>query len=386
MAEWKIKAAFKELHRPLSKQERRILEEEIVAHGGARDPISVWRSFVADGHNRYEICTEKNLPFTTVDLTERFGSQEEVEEWIIRNQLGKRNLTSEEFTYFVGKLYNAEKAEHGGDRKSEKSKGQNVPLIQASEQIAKETGVSEKTVKRAGKVAEAIDSMPKGLRESVLAGEVKATDKAKLAFAQAEPAKQQEAARAVRTGQAESLDAALGLKGPKPPKAEPAPKADRTSFNVEEIEKEQEEEKAKVKAKTPTKDGWGIPIQDHASAAFEAVPLFDELLSTLRKVKVLYADLAEKPGGAFLQRPGVSRNVNGRFRHDGLENLIAALEDSKPTYTVCPYEYHGEAIPESKHKHDKKCQLCHGLNWSRELGKQEQSEKVVSFIKEKFGV
>ena len=45
-----------------------------------------------------------------------------------------------------------------------------------------------------------------------------------------------------------------------------------------------------------------------------------------------------------------------------------------------------EAVPESKHKHDKKCQLCHGLNWSRDLGKQEVTEKVVSFIKEKFGV
>lgn len=167
-------------------------------------------------------------------------------------------------------------------------------------------------------------------------------------------------------------------------KAQPEePAADeRTRFDVAAIEAEQ----AKQKAKVPKKDGWGIPIQEHAAEAFEAVPLFDELLTILRKVKVQYADLAEKPGGAYLQRPGVSRNVGGRFRHDGLENLIAALEDSKPTYTVCPYEYHGEAIPESKHKHDKKCQLCHGLNWSRELGKQERSEKVIEFIKEKFDV
>ena len=164
--------------------------------------------------------------------------------------------------------------------------------------------------------------------------------------------------------------------------AEPEIGEPKSSFDVEAIEAET----AKKKAKAPRVDGWGVPIQEHAAEAFEACPDFDELLTLLRKAKMLYADLAEKPGGAYLQSPGVSRNIKDRWRNDGIENAIKALEDAKPTYTVCPYEYHGAAIPESKHKHDKKCQLCHGLNWTRELGKQEKSEKVVEFIKEQFDV
>jgi hypothetical protein len=223
----KIKAAFQDYHDPLSADERRVLEEEIVAHGGARDPISIWRGFIADGHNRYAICTKHNLPYATVDLTERFGEAEEVQAWIIRNQIGRRNLTAEKFAYNVGRLYNLEKGAKGGDKKSENQTDKMSDRQSASEKIAKETGVSSRTVERAAKKADALDSMPKALKESILDGKVKATDKAVKAFVAADESKQQEAARAVRTGQAPSLDVAMGIKAAKKettPKAAPAPK------------------------------------------------------------------------------------------------------------------------------------------------------------------
>ena len=55
----------------------------------------------------------------------------------------KHSLTAEAASYYRGKLYEARKLSHGGDRKS---KGKNYPLIRASEEISREYGVAEKTV------------------------------------------------------------------------------------------------------------------------------------------------------------------------------------------------------------------------------------------------
>lgn len=342
---WKIKAAFKDLHSPLSKDERRILEEEIVAHGGARDPISVWRSFVADGHNRYEICTDKNLPFTTVDLTERFGSQEEVEEWIIRNQLGRRNLTAERFNYFIGKLYTAEKKDVG------RPENNSVKLSEKGEtakQIAEENGVSPRTVERAAKKAELLDTMPEGLRNSILDGKVKATDKAVKVFSEAEPSKQQEAARAVRTGQAPSLDVALGLKAekpPKPPKAEPAKPA-RGSFDVAAIEAEQ----AKAEAE-PVHDSLKAEVPDDLKPAFR---LAKEFQKHRQAVSLIKGFLTKELDG--LARVTVEPMFN-QAKTD-LQNLSTALKFAMP-YCVCVY-------CKSKAPKREKCNACKGNGWITE--------------------
>jgi len=51
-----------------------------------------------------------------------FESRKEVLAWICKNQLGRRNLTPEQKYYLMGKQYAAEKAAHGGDRKSTAAK------------------------------------------------------------------------------------------------------------------------------------------------------------------------------------------------------------------------------------------------------------------------
>ena len=92
----KIDAEFAALIPPLSAEERQQLEENIVEHGGARDPLVVWASkgtlTLLDGHNRYEICTRLELPFDIEDV--RFADRSHAEEWIIRNQFGRRNLSA----------------------------------------------------------------------------------------------------------------------------------------------------------------------------------------------------------------------------------------------------------------------------------------------------
>lgn len=173
------------------------------------------------------------------------------------------------------------------------------------------------------------------------------------------------------------------------PDPNPAPPKSATSipgFDADAIGAEVKAEDAAKAAKVPPADGWGVPIQKHAAKAFEVAPQFDEMLRLLKQVRTIYAKVAAADGGQYLQRPGISRSIKDVWRNEGIENAIKAIEDCKPTFTVCPYEYHAKAFPESKHKHDKKCQLCQGMNWSRPLGKQEIDPKVVEMIKEAFGV
>lgn len=125
-----------------------------IERDGVRDPIVVWKEkgAIVDGHNRYAIAKELKKEFPTVEMS--FADLTAVKEWMIRNQVGRRNLSPERLTYYIGQLYMAEK--------------KTMPASAAAAKIAAETGVSEKTVQRAEKVATATDILAK-LRGKVAA-------------------------------------------------------------------------------------------------------------------------------------------------------------------------------------------------------------------------
>lgn len=101
-----IDEEFRNLIRPLYRQEYLQLEANILADG-CREPISVWNGIIVDGHNRYEICTKHNIPFSIREMS--FEYREEVIAWICANQLGRRNLTDETRKYLIGLQYQNEK-------------------------------------------------------------------------------------------------------------------------------------------------------------------------------------------------------------------------------------------------------------------------------------
>lgn len=152
-----VDAEFAALIPPLSAEERQQLEENIIEHGGARDPLVVWANkgtlTLLDGHNRYEICTRLGLPFDIHEM--RFASRDEAADWMDRNQLGRRNLHPDAFTLLLGRRYNRAKRADGGhgDQKS----GGKTFRPNAAESLAKEHGVTEKTVRNAGKFAESVE-------------------------------------------------------------------------------------------------------------------------------------------------------------------------------------------------------------------------------------
>ena len=68
------------------------LEDSIVSEG-CRDALVVWKEkgTLLDGHNRYRICGERNIPFSTIELS--LPDRDAAKLWILRNQLGRRNLS-----------------------------------------------------------------------------------------------------------------------------------------------------------------------------------------------------------------------------------------------------------------------------------------------------
>ena len=100
--ELNIDREFRDLIRPLMKDEYRFLEENLLADG-CREPITVWKGVIVDGHNRYEICNRLGIPFSTQER--HFDNREEAVIWICSNQLGRRNISDEARKYLIGKRY-----------------------------------------------------------------------------------------------------------------------------------------------------------------------------------------------------------------------------------------------------------------------------------------
>lgn len=122
---------------------------------------------LADGHNRKSICADHGIPFPVRYLT--FPDRESVIEWIINNQLSRRNLSDERKSYYRGKDFlNTRKSK--GNPQFPHNEGIVSELGEAAEKVAKKHGVGRATVERDVKFAEAVDALPKEDAEIVLSG------------------------------------------------------------------------------------------------------------------------------------------------------------------------------------------------------------------------
>ena len=189
-----IDPEFASIIPPLREEEQKQLEENILADGVVINPLIVWNGVIVDGHNRYRILQHHpELQFTTYEKA--FSDRYEAIAWICKNQLGRRNLTLQQFKYLMGHQYKAEKTAYGGDRKNNapKSSYQNGNLIlkeKTCERIAAENGVARNTVIRAEQFANGVDAAEEavpGIKQEILTGSIKPTEKAVAAIAKAPP-------------------------------------------------------------------------------------------------------------------------------------------------------------------------------------------------------
>ena len=185
-----IDPEYQSLIPPLGKQEYQDLTQGIM-RDGCREPLSVMEDvdengnvcyLLLDGHHRYQICESFELQYK-MKIIHGLLSREEIRQWIIQNQLGRRNLTPEQISYYRGEQYQLRKIglpnPTGINQHSEVSgqivhqpplppaislsevSGQSVhqPQGKTAEQLASVHGVTERTIRRDAQYAEAVDRL-----------------------------------------------------------------------------------------------------------------------------------------------------------------------------------------------------------------------------------
>lgn len=148
----KIDEEFKKLIPPLTGEEYTLLEQNIIENG-LLSPIITWNNIIVDGHNRFDILNKNNLShlFKAEDVSELLKSRENVVEFILKNQLGRRNLNPDQMSIIRGRLYLLYK--HQGKRTdlTEETSNQNDEKLSTAEKIGRDFGVSKATIERDAK-------------------------------------------------------------------------------------------------------------------------------------------------------------------------------------------------------------------------------------------
>lgn len=154
------------------------LRIQIVKHGCRAGAIVVANidgsMILVDGHHSYALCLEhdKEIPEPVVINATTI---EEAKDWMLENQLSRRNMTSEERLYAIGERYNRRKNPDEEQKRS--PEGKFCPAADVAEEVAKESKVSKRTVKNAAKFADALNSMKLAEKQAVLNGESDHTKK-----------------------------------------------------------------------------------------------------------------------------------------------------------------------------------------------------------------
>ena len=172
----RIDPEFESLIPPLSDDEFKQLEENIVEAGMVYDPIITWDGVIIDGHNRWKII-QKHPEVSYKTYMEIFSDRNEAKLWIINNQLGRRNLSEPdaiilakkktEVTAQAAKEKQLASLKQNADRSVKNDKTEEAP-INTRKEVAKLAGVSE------GKVAqfEQIQKKKPELIEPIRKGEL----------------------------------------------------------------------------------------------------------------------------------------------------------------------------------------------------------------------
>lgn len=190
---------------PLGAEEKKQLEINIL-NEGCREALLVWPTLenvvipnsaslrpvyvLIDGHNRFNICVKHSLDFQIHLIS--YSTLEDVKGFMIDNQLGRRNLSTEQASYLRGMKYlNLRKSKGKYERSNHKAqnelydilpsehKDQNDPYASSekkmttAEQLAQEFKVGQATIKRDAEFAEGLEKLSPQLKLSILAGTTK---------------------------------------------------------------------------------------------------------------------------------------------------------------------------------------------------------------------
>ena len=171
--ELKISESLENVMPPLQEMELKLLEDSLLFEG-CRDPLVVWNGVIVDGHNRYRICRENDIPFSFIEM--EFKDESAAKLWIIRNQLARRNVPDFVRCELVLPLEDELKAEAekrmlSGRKQQSSDPVENLPRGSGKtrDALAEMAGVSGRTFDKAKKIINGADEETK---EKLRSGEL----------------------------------------------------------------------------------------------------------------------------------------------------------------------------------------------------------------------
>ena len=179
--ELKIDPELRDLLPPLTDDEYKQLEKNIVENGFDKNfPIMELNVFIVDGHNRYSICKKHNIEYVVGTLG--YETKDEVMEWMLDIQLGRRNLSPIQ-RIAVAEKYRPIYEKQAKERQATSTGGANPQLTpnlveadknsnrsenETNSKLAKIANVGKETYRQAKRV---LDSNNEELKQRVLSGE-----------------------------------------------------------------------------------------------------------------------------------------------------------------------------------------------------------------------
>jgi hypothetical protein len=310
-AELRIDKEFESLCPKLTEEELKLLTEQIEADG-CRDAIVTWANHddtIIDGFNRYKICRKRGLGFKTRALT--FASRADVINWMVKNQIGRRNLNETQRAALAARMVTAKEG--------------NSANLQST---------------TAAKAAEICNVSPRSVAD------------AKKVFAQGSPALQE----AIKQGDVAVSAAAVIVE---------LPKAEQTKAvkngTVSEVAKEVKAKKSKIEggtafpvdqieaadaqtAKEDQTDSLNGIVPDDLLDVFSQCRKWQQAMSFVSSAKKTVTEFKDHRAAMFLDFQELDRLLS-----QARVNLKFAMP-----YTECP---------KCRRKLDKKCPHCKGQGW-----------------------
>lgn len=181
LSDIKINYDFENLLPNQTVDQFRKMEEDMVAEGGAHDPLQIWEGhdILLDGHHRLRILkAHPELKWYPKYVS--LPDEEAAKEWIINNALHQRNLTPIQQEDLTGLLLDMRKGRRGGNRgnqhtKVAKSQNETLPTTDVAQEIADELGVARSSVYRAADThhgLDAIEAVIPGAKADIIAGKL----------------------------------------------------------------------------------------------------------------------------------------------------------------------------------------------------------------------
>lgn len=190
---------------------------------GCRDPIVTWANHedtIIDGHRRYRLCMELDIPFKIVALP--FPDKLAVSAWMWNNQDNRRNMTPQDIKLGRAAMYKLAKKEseaQPGNQKASKTSEKNGvqklhPVLKTAEKVAETTGVSPRTIHNDVKFKEALDKVAPLVKDKIDGKRVRASTAELERLAELPATQQRSVVDAVISGEAKTIAGAMPATAP----------------------------------------------------------------------------------------------------------------------------------------------------------------------------